>query len=254
MGLRWIIRTLLGKWYLAISGVMLSAIAAAGMFSSVPATYSSSGVLVLVQPKQPGTNSSNPLLNFDTSLSTTAALLVQQLDTTAVALAVRTDPASTYTVKNVGEVTTHDLSVQPFVYLTTQSPSREDAVAMVSRVTAMAQQALQDRQDDLKVRRSSRVMLESVVDPTTAKYVFGSQVAATGGALMSGIATTLVLILAWERFVSTRRRPSPTDGEGREPVVAWLPRPVDPRMTSMVVPSNGVKPAGGNSHQEAPVG
>src|SRR5882672_5861306 len=85
MTLRSLVRTLIVKWYVMIPGLLLSLAMAGVTFSVVAPTYSSSGVAVLVQPKQQGGNSTNPLLNFDPSLNTTASIMIQSLNSPVIA-------------------------------------------------------------------------------------------------------------------------------------------------------------------------
>jgi len=223
MTLRSLVRTLIVKWYVMIPGLLLSLAMAGVTFSVVAPTYSSSGVAVLVQPKQQGGNSTNPLLNFDPSLNTTASIMIQSLNSPVIAPRVSVSAGSSFSVKNVGTVTTGDPSQQPFMYINTQSQVRDDSAAMVYRLMDLARQQLVERQQALRVRPATYIKLDVVVDPTPPKYVIGTQVAASGAALLIGMIVTIALVLLGDRFDVNRRRASDAFPVEDELLAPWPP-------------------------------
>jgi hypothetical protein len=206
MGLRRMTRILLAKWYLAMPGVMLSLAMAGVTFSVVPPQYTSSGVVVLTQPKQTGMRSTNSLLNFDSSLGTIAQITIAALNSPSTIPRVTTQRGSTFSVKNSGPETTGLLGAQPFLFFSTQSSSQDESSAMVSRLMGIARQTLVDQQKAVNVRTRNFVNMQIVVEPTTPKYVVGGQAAAAGAAFLGGVLGSFGLILLWERVVEFRAR------------------------------------------------
>src|SRR5882757_8974147 len=124
-----VMRAMRRRMNVAIPGLILSLGLAALAFLLVPAQYSSTGIALLVQPKQPGgaRSSSNPLLAFDNSLSTTALLLVQSLDTPTVddELGLTGTPDK-FVMKNVAATpVAGGGDSQPFIYITAQGSTPE---------------------------------------------------------------------------------------------------------------------------------
>jgi len=187
---------------------MFSLAVAGVAFSLVPPVYMSSGAAMLVQSRQPGLNptnsSSNPLLNFDASLNTTSSMLIKAMSTADVAPQVEAAGDGSFTVKNV-DVTATSPSEQPFLYVTSRSPTPELSVAMVNRVLDMAREELVDQQRALRVLPTRFIKLQPVVNPTKPKLALGPPALVGGVALILGIAITISVALLRERSAVRRQ-------------------------------------------------
>lgn len=222
MTLSTILRAMLRRWYLTVPGLMLSLALAGLVFALMPWQYQSTGVAVLVPTKQNGASGgngdrTNPLMNFENSLSTTAMIMVQQLSTPEAQDALVTSPTDTFKVKNAADSSTPSVgssTVQPFIYITAKSFSANEAPALVERVLATAAQQLATEQKAMRVRQLSLIQLQPVVGPTEAKPVMIIPFAATGAALVLGVVLTCCAAVVLERAAlrATRR-------ERREAVV-----------------------------------
>lgn len=82
------VRVLLRRWYVAVPVLLISLGGTAAVYSSIPTTYESTGTLVLVAPSGGATvgpeeagdgGTTNPLLAFDSSLDTTAQIVISSL-------------------------------------------------------------------------------------------------------------------------------------------------------------------------------
>jgi hypothetical protein len=229
---------LVKKWYLTLPGLLLSLVAASMAFTLVPSTYSSTGVAVLVQSQTPRPGGTNPLVNFDPSLTTTTSIMVQVLNSPALLPAVSGLPGSSFSVKNMGDASANNASVQPFIYFYAQSRSAVDSTSMISRLMDLARRDLIDRQRSLLVRPNKYLSLTNVVEATGPKYVVGSQIAATGVAFMTGMMATIALTLLWARYVDARRHTPRVQPRGSHSPLATDNMPADPFDVSSL-PVNG---------------
>jgi hypothetical protein len=199
---------MLARWYLTVPGLMLSLAMAGLVFGAVPWQYQSTGVAVLVPTKQNGAPSgtdadrTNPLMNFENSLSTTAMIMVQQLSTPEAQDALVSSPTDTFKAKNAADSSTPSVgssTVQPFIYITAKSFSQSEAPALVERVLSTAAQQLAAQQKAMRVRPLSLIQLQPVVGPTEAKPVLIIPFAATGAALMLGVLLTCGAVMGLQR-------------------------------------------------------
>jgi capsular polysaccharide biosynthesis protein len=209
MSLSTTLRVVLRRWYITVPGVLLSLTMASMAFSLVPPKYTSSGIAVLVEQKNPATatNFINPVLRGDGSLNTATLTLVQALDTPAVKaeLGLRKG-VDNFTIKNVGSAAIADGADHPFLYITTQSSNPQESVDIVADVMSMAREKLINLQTALHVAPQNQIKLESVVDATAPKAVMGTSFAAMGAALMLGIITTCIVACAWDGIIVARQK------------------------------------------------
>jgi capsular polysaccharide biosynthesis protein len=198
-------RVLLARWYLTVAGLLLSLVLLALAFTLVPAQNSSSGTAVLVQPKQIGSSSANPLLAFGSSLNTTALIIVQGLNTPQVALDLGLTPGEdSFTAKNEGSSTVNSDSQQPFISVTAQSRHPGRSANIVTWVMNRAQQDLADRQTSMRVATRNDLRLASIVDPTPPKPVRDTQLRVLGAVLVLGLALTVTVVCAYDRALTRR--------------------------------------------------
>jgi hypothetical protein len=258
MTLRSTFRVLLLKWYITIPGLLLSLALAGATFVLAPPQYSSNAIAVLVQPKLTGKDApanANPLLNFDNSLSTTALILVQALDTPEAAASIGLYPGGdSYTIKDVGDVQVGDQIVQPFIYIKSEASTPDGAATIVDGVLGMAAQDLQDRQRSLKVLQQNYVKLDDVVPPSPPQPVLGIALGATGAALILGLIATWGFAM-WSERRSERRRARQESEAAEAAEAAELassngstgsPDPVDTKAGGKVSGKVGSKVGGNN--------
>ncbi|HZZ50888.1 MAG TPA: hypothetical protein VFE65_28695 [Pseudonocardia sp.] len=195
-----------------MSGVLLSLVLAAMAFCYFPLQYASSATAVLVPPKLP---SSNPMLEFSSSVNMTTLVLVQALNSPEVANRLGITPQQglipdpgldSYTVKNVGSVDLRDDgNDRPFITVTAQSLVPDRSEVLVAQVLDEARQQLKDRQLSMNVSRARSMQLEAVVGPVPAKAAPATSLKAIGIALVLGLIATVSAVCLVER--NARRRP-----------------------------------------------
>ncbi|HEV7789446.1 MAG TPA: hypothetical protein VGP05_10590 [Pseudonocardia sp.] len=234
---------------------------------AVPPQYSSNAVAVLVQPKLHGKDpTTNPFLTFDSSLSTTALIIVQALDTPETAASIGLSPGGdSYTVKDVGTIDVGDQVVQPFIYIKSQASTEQAAVDIVNNVLDLASQDLLGRQKDNKVLPQNLIKLNDVVGTSPAKPVLGIALAAAGGALLLVLLATTLLAFRADRAAAARRASAAEAGAAPDALTAAAVTPhavtpdavpADARATD-AVPSDAVtarveQEAAGKPAEEAP--
>lgn len=198
------VRVLLSRWYITVAGLLLSLALAGVTFSLVPMQYTSTGTAVLVQPRQTGGPATNPLLDFDSGLSTTALILEQSLSAPETKPMVTVSSSDTFTVENAGSTDVSAQTVQPFLTVVAKSTSSDSASEIVDRVLDLAGQQLNERQRAMHVLAIRDIHLQNVVDATPPKPVLGTPLAATAAAFILGMLITAGLALLVERFTARR--------------------------------------------------
>jgi hypothetical protein len=230
MKLSVILRAVRDRWYITVSGLLLSFVVAGAVFSLIPAQYTSTGVAVLVQQKKFASSSaSNPLLAGDGGLNTTTLTLVQALNAPVVKQQFGlTDGIDTFSVTNVDSAAVADGTDHPFLYITSQSTSAQRSADIVADVVSKARQELSTRQSAFHVAPQNQIKLESVVEATTPKAVVVKKFAISGAVLsLALIATCIAACVAHSAGLARQSQrldgpaPAPRDyGGGQFPAIA----------------------------------
>jgi hypothetical protein len=226
MTLSVILRAVRDKWYITLSGLLLSFVVAGVVFSLIPAQYSSTGVALLVQQKKIA-NPSNPLLGADGGLNTTTLTLLSALNAPVVKEEIGlTDGIETFSVTNVDSAAVADGTDHPFLYVTSQSTNAQRSVDIVADVLSKARDELSSRQSAFRVAPQNQIKLESVVDATAPKTIVVKKFAVSGAVLsLAIIATCIAACVAHSAGLA--RQPLRLDGPaprgyggGRFPAIA----------------------------------
>lgn len=229
---------LLRRWYVVLPAFVLSIAIAGAVYLSVPTVYVSSSVLVLTTPNNGGiapadprqpAGRTNPLLNFDQGLSTSASILIQALGTPEMAVELGAPPGgdTTFRVTN-GSTNPELLTSGPFVFVSAESRSAKGAQELVTRVSQRARVELANRQRDLDAPPSTYITVDEIVPPTTPDKQGGSKARAAAAVLGLGFLASLCAAFSAESFCDARRQravgtPGPTDSIEPPIVDQWLP-------------------------------
>jgi hypothetical protein len=210
------ISILFRRWYVALPAFLLSILAALAVYASIPKVYVSTSVLVLTLPTTGSTlpadadkprDQTNPLLNFDRGLSTSAAILIQALGTPEVAADLGVPPGSeTYFTVSNGSTNPELMITGPFVFIQGHSATSDGAMDIVRKVSERADVELADRQRELKAPPSTFITAVKVVPPTTAEAQGGNRVRPAAAAMALGIIGSLAVTFGFESFMQARRR------------------------------------------------
>jgi hypothetical protein len=241
-------RVVISQWFTMVSGLLLTAVAAALVFALVPPSYTSSGTVIVIPPSRPTNKATNPLLALDSNLDTVALIVLQSLSSPVLPFRVGLVEGQddvTITQGGIGPTA----SAGPFISITAKSPDASRSPAIVSWVIALARQDLADWQHHLKVANRKSVTLESVVEPTPAKPVWLAPVSATGGTLLLGLMLSTAMAWSMDWAAARRRRHElapvvPLEGVGYPPSTQ-MPRPATPAVRPAAVALS----TGGLQHQ-----
>ncbi|MFL6143620.1 MAG: hypothetical protein ACJ72N_17380 [Labedaea sp.] len=210
------IQVVFRRWYVALPAFVLSLLLAAGVYASVPKVYESVSVLVLTLPNtgasQPGEPSkapdlTNPLLNFDKGLSTSAAILIQALSTPETATELGAPPGSdTWFQASNGSSNPELLITGPFVFIQGNSDTANGAKDIVHKVVDRARIELAARQKEVDAPASTYITAVEVVAPTTPESRSGSRIRAAAAAAALAILGGLAATFGFESVVEARKR------------------------------------------------
>jgi hypothetical protein len=239
------------RWFVTLPAFALAVGAAVAVYVSIPITYTSTAVLVLTTPTTGGSLPSNPkypngltnpLLNFDRGLSTTASIVIGVLSTPemATALGATPDGDPSYEVNN-GSSNPENLAQTPFVFITGESVSPQAAQDLVRRVSAQARMVLADRQRDVHAPRATYIAIDQAVPPTTPQPQKGRRTRAAAVALALGGVAGLVSAFAAESVAQAMR-------------VRKAKKVRKAGMAGAAVPSGGEKAAADQDHMFTPEG
>ena len=204
------------RWYITVPAFFASLGLAGLAYSAMPVEYQSGSILVLTTPLSGATQATaqkapsaltNPLLNFDRSLSLTAAIVIQEMNSSEMATAMGFVPGSTtnYEVTN-GSTNPELLESGPFIFVQGTGESPQEAQDIATRVAAMAARVLAQRQSDLKAPLSTQITVQRVVPATAGQPLSANpkRAAAASGAL--AVIASLVAAYGFESYRDSRRR------------------------------------------------
>lgn len=207
---------LVRRWYITVPAFFATIGIAAAAYFALPVQYESGSVLVITTPLTGGTEATganrpqsftNPLLNFDRSVSLTASIVIQQMRSPEIAaeLGVTPGAATRFAITN-GSSNPELLETGPFLFVQGTGPTPEAAREISGAAGAMAARVLAQRQTDLSAPASTHLTIHEVVPPTTGVPLKGSpqRAAAAAGAL--ACLASLAAVFGLESLMTQRRR------------------------------------------------
>jgi hypothetical protein len=196
--------------------IAVLAIAAASVaYFLVPTTYVSSASMVLTTPTSGGTlptnpressGLTNPLLQFNDGLRTTAGILILSMNAPEMMarLGIVKD-GDTQILINDGRTNPELLGIStngPFVYIEVESKSPAKASATVASASQLIRDQLADRQRALKAPPTTYITITDVAPPTTPE----AKRTAKWGAAAGGFMAVVVVGLSFAFLIDRRRR------------------------------------------------
>ncbi|WP_424183329.1 hypothetical protein ACOBQX_15050 [Actinokineospora sp. G85] len=202
---------LLKRWYVAVPVFVVSLGLAAGVYATTPMHYESTGTLVLTAPTSGPTQvqdkdngQTNPLLAFQSSLSISALIVVQSINTPEVVKGLGADKSDHKFLLAGGSDT------GPFISVTAESADEQGARQLVTTVLDLVKSELTKRQQALGAAPETFIRVDDVVPPTEPEPMRGGKLRAGGVALVLGLIASLATVYGVESY-QTRKRPDEDD-------------------------------------------
>ncbi|WP_204073557.1 hypothetical protein [Planotetraspora phitsanulokensis] len=198
---------------------MLAIAAACVAYFLVPTTYVSTASMVLTTPASGGTLSpnpreagglTNPLLQFNDGLRTTAGILILAMNTpeTLTRLGIVKNGDTQLTI-NDGRTNPELLGIStngPFVYIEVESKVPAKASATVTSAGKLIREALSERQRELKAPPSTYITITDVAPPGTPQAKRTTKWGAAAGGFFAVVIVGLGLAFMVSRIRARRRR------------------------------------------------
>jgi len=202
------VRVLLRRWFVALPALLLSLVLAAGVYASISPSYESRGVMVLTRSSGQSVSAEdlqrperiNPLLAFDSSLSTAAEILMQILQDPKTENSLGAEQAS-----NTSYLVTGGALDGPFLIVDATSDSAQTSRDITQRVLDRARDSLTQWQGSLGAPEQSYIRSYVIVEPTEPKEQVGGKVRFAGATLVLGLIGTLCAAFAAESLATRRR-------------------------------------------------
>ncbi len=199
-------RVIRRRWYVLVPSILLALGLTAGVYTSIPKQYQSSAMMSLLASQQsikgtstvPGT--SNPFLNFDSSLNDTADFLVRRLASTDAAAQLGADGVSGYTAVLAA-------SEGPFIQLTATASSKSAASAAITTLTTYTAQQLKLLQQQQGVPATAMIDSAVIVPGSPPAALTKRRTQDTLGAGAAALALALLATFAVDALAA-RRRPA----------------------------------------------
>lgn len=193
------LRTLLRRWYIVLLGLLLTAGLGWGVYRAVPATHEATASILLMPSDVMVGDAGNPYLYLG-GMRDVLDVLVRRSDSEQIHEAtLAAFEGSDYRVEP--DATTQS----PIVVITVQSPSPEDAIALLQTVMATVDSTLVTMQDELALPPTNRIQLRELVVDTTASVDTGTGRQAAIVAVGAGLLGTLLLTGTVDRIIVRRR-------------------------------------------------
>lgn len=215
-------------WLGGMVGLLVTAVMSVFAYVAVAPSFKSEAIVVLVPPLLGSTDTgpdgeeSNPLLMFDSSLSTTALVLVRSLDSEEVQATVGVNSAdgSVLEVSDGSLLNPNDFQVvRPFVIINAEARSPDKAIEIVNRTMDRVRDDLRARQEQLRAPPSTYIGFEVVVAPTIPVVDRGSQITAALVLLAVGLVCSLLLMFALDSLRRPLRSGGPLGAKAVAPEV-----------------------------------
>lgn len=201
------VRAIGRRWYLSIPVFLL--VIAVALFAADRTTheYQSTGTVVLSEPDPSAAHVdhsvdkgvANPLLAFADSLTTSAQLLIQNLNSPAAQQAIAAQGGTATITASNGMLT------GPFIVITADNPDPAAVQQTVALAFGYVNKELLQREQALGAPKVQYIAVKTVVAPTTAAPLLGGKSRFLGSTFVLALAASLCVTYGVET-ISRRRR------------------------------------------------
>lgn len=193
-------RTLLRRWYLTLTGVVLTAVLCAAAVIMVGPTYEDKATVLLLPPVSSLASGENPYLGLS-GLEQSVDVLVRSLNAQSVQLDVRQRwPGAEFTIAPDVETS------GPIILITSENGSAEEAADLTSYLLTRVPVNLADLQSGLNVRARSQITSMVLTQYDQPEVIRSGQLRVGLGAVAAGLALTVLLVGLLDGLLSRRRQ------------------------------------------------
>jgi len=222
MNLSSLLRATLRRWYITVPGLLLTALVVVAAHAFVQPSFTRSADVMLVPAPAAVPKGANPYLYIG-DLGQAADVLVtaagSQSSTSAI---LEGAAASTVTIaRDVG-------TSGPVILITVETPTSAQAGVLLDRSISAVRSTLAKVQTDEHLKRSEMITMSTLSVDTVSTPKTKTQLMATAGAGVLGVAATLVLVSLIDGLLLARA--------SREARRTWATRPFEDRGKSLPDP------------------
>lgn len=191
---------LLTRWYILVIGMALVVAGVFAAFVYVPTQYQATANVLLLLPQEStgSRNLTNPYLNLQPGLTTTATLIASDLNTKPFARQLAEEGlTSTFSVGLLPET-------GPLLVVTVEDSDPEMAAKTRDAVVELIGERLAVMQSDIDVPDEQRIFPRTNETDREAEVVPGSRLRAAAGIAGAGTVLAVLLTFAFDRLARRR--------------------------------------------------
>lgn len=210
------VRSLLRRWYVVLTGLVLTLAMGWGVFQVVPPTYEATGTAVLMPSRATVGEEGNPFLYLGGMTNAVDVLIRRTNDPETREQLEEQFPDAELTISR--DLTTDS----PITVISVQAPDPESAIALRDIGLKLAEQNLDTMQNDLNLAADLRISLRTVVveeeaEENTRNPLRLALVVMAGGLVATFMLTGMIDGALTRRKLKRQQRVVSTGNSGRPP-------------------------------------
>lgn len=187
------------RWYFVLTGLLLTAGMALGVFRMTPVSYEATASVALIPPPTAVISGDNPFLYMG-GLEQALGVLTVKINSDSVREPIERVES------NTSYAAARDASTSgPIVMLSSKGPTPESAISTLNRVLAAIPAALESLQDELKLPAAARITLLNLATDREATLAAEGRTRSVVVVLALGSAATLLLTGLADKLLIRRK-------------------------------------------------
>lgn len=200
MYLRDLMRSLVRRWYLVFTGLVLTGVAAVCLFNTLPVSYHSGASMLLLPPQTATGKDGNPFLQLG-GLNQAVDVLTRTLTSDQERKPLlKENPGATFTIAADGTTS------GPIFIATSTASTGAESTKMMNDVVAAVPVALATIQSGLSVKPLSQINMVVISQDQKPMLDSKTRIQALAGIIAVGIALTIIITGLIDGLLGSRRR------------------------------------------------
>lgn len=191
---------ILRRWYIFLGGLLVIAVASVVALVVVPTQYQAFGQMLLLLSPDQGEQPSNPYLNLQPGLSTTAVFISGAV----------TDKSTMESLAAAGLSKEYDVALNPgsgpLLAITVKDTNPDRAIATRDELIHLLNDELERIQTEEHVQPNQMIHSRSDNLPNQAEALPGSKLRAIAVLSIAGIVVTIIIAITVDRAAAARRK------------------------------------------------